>query len=475
VLFDHFCIFRVIMADMFGKGPRKGILGATSMFQSSNRKGVMVTAAGTGINLALGVLYAWSIFKVAISQSIVAGGAGAFHWDPATLNDPYATCCFVFACAMILAGKCQDTYGPRITAMIGGGLVGAGFIWVSQTTDYISWLLGFGVLVGTGIAFGYSPSTPAAIKWYPPQKVGRITGIVVAGFGLASVYIAPLTKYLLGIGGLQSAMLILGIAFLIVVCGLSLMLVNPPDGYVPAGKVERRDASQHNSKKRALFKDKEVRPVQVLKTPAFWLLWVIYFIGAGAGLMVVGNIAGMAKSSLGENAFIAVALLAVGNAMGRVAAGVLSDKIGRKKTLGFIFVFQAVLMFVAISVTGNVGDAAANPFLLVFLTTLIGFNYGANLTVFPSFAKDMWGMKNFGMNYGLLFTAWGVGGLVMSRVSQYLVVSSGSFRISLICASILLLAGTGFIALVRDEKDELRRLLAKTKSKPMLPADAAAS
>jgi MFS transporter, OFA family, oxalate/formate antiporter len=443
------------------------------MFQSSNRKGIMVTAAGTGINLALGVLYAWSIFKVAIKQSIEAGGAGAFHWDPASLNDPYATCCFVFACAMILAGKCQDTYGPRITAIIGGVLVGAGFIWVSQTTDYMGWLLGFGVLVGTGIAFGYSPSTPAAIKWFPPHKIGRITGIVVAGFGLASVYIAPLTKYLLGLGGLQSTMLILGIAFLVIVCGLALMLVNPPEGYMPVGFVERRKLSQNNNEKRALFEDMEVRPTQVLKSPAFWLLWAIYFIGAGAGLMVVGNIAGMAKSSLGEKAFIAVALLAIGNALGRITAGVLSDRIGRKKTLGFIFVFQALLMFVAVSITGNSGNTAADAFLLVFLTTLIGFNYGANLTVFPSFAKDMWGIKNFGMNYGFLFTAWGVGGLVMSRVSQYLTVNTGSFRISLICAGILLLAGTCLIALVKDEKDELRRLLVNPKMKKNLAAKAA--
>jgi MFS family permease len=445
------------------------------MFQSSNRQGVKVAAAGTGINLALGVLYAWSIFKVAIKQSILAGGAGAFHWNPASLNDPYATCCFVFACAMILAGKCQDTYGPRITAMIGGGLVGAGFIWVSQTTDYMSWLIGFGVLVGAGIAFGYSPSTPAAIKWFPPHKVGRITGIVVAGFGLASVYIAPLTTWLLGVGGLQSTMLILGIAFLVIVCGLSLMLVNPPAGYVPGGFVERRKQSPNNTQKRALFEDTEVGPKQVLKSPAFWLLWAIYFIGAGAGLMVVGNIAGMAKSSLGEKAFIAVALLAVGNAMGRLAAGVMSDKIGRKKTLGFIFVFQAVLMFVAVAITGNAGNSATDAFLLVFLTTLIGFNYGANLTVFPSFTKDMWGLKNFGMNYGLLFTAWGVGGLVMSRVSQYLVVQSGSFRISLMCAGVLLLAGACLIAMVKDEKDEMRRMFAKPKSKKTLAANAAAS
>jgi MFS family permease len=203
----------------------------------------------------------------------------------------------------------------------------------------ISWLLGFGVLVGTGIAFGYSPSTPAAIKWFPPHKVGRITGVVVAGFGLASVYIAPLTTWLLGVGQLQSTM----------------------------------------------------------------------------------------------------------------------------------------LMFVAISITCYAANTATNAFLLVFLTTLIGFNYGANLTVFPSFTKDMWGIKNFGMNYGLLFTAWGVGGLVMSRVSQYLVVRSGSFRISLMCAGILLLAGACLIMMVKDEKDQLRRVLVGTKSKKSLAANAAVS
>lgn len=126
--------------------------------------GTIVTMAGTGINLALGVLYAWSIFKGAIKQSIQAGGPGAFQWDPASLNDPYAVCCIVFASMMILAGRIQDKFGPRITAFIGGIFVSLGFVWISQTTSYISWVLGFGVLAGTGIAFGYSAATPAALK-----------------------------------------------------------------------------------------------------------------------------------------------------------------------------------------------------------------------------------------------------------------------------------------------------------------------
>jgi len=427
------------------------------MSTSTKNRGMVVTTAGTGINLALGILYTWSIFKGAIKQSIEAGGSGSFQWDLASLNDPYALCCLVFAIMMQVAGKCQDVYGPRLTAIIGGILVGLGFIWISQSTAYVSWVLGFGVLVGTGIAFGYSSATPAALKWFPPNKAGWITGIVVSGFGLASVYIAPLAQYLLSVWGLQQAMLFFGIAFMVVVCLCACFLANPPTGYKPPGFVDRRKATDVNMKKRKMFQDIEMEPEQVIKTGKFWLLWLLYFIGAGAGLMVIGSVAGMAKSSLGDKAFIAVAILAVGNAAGRIAAGRLSDTFGRKKTLGAIFTGQAIFMFAAIPITGSETSSAL---LLVLLASAIGFNYGANLALFPTFAKDNWGMKNFGVNYGLLFTAWGFGGLIMSRASQTLMVKSGTFTASFMVSGVLLIIGTLIILKMCDEKEEKRQELA---------------
>ena len=408
-------------------------------FHTAN-KGKMVTIAGTGINLALGILYTWSIFKVAIKQSIETGGAGAFNWSQASINDPYAVCCLVFACAMIIAGKCQDTLGPRITAFIGGLLVGLGFIVVSYSTAYMTWIIGFGFLVGTGIAFGYSSATPAALKWYPPSMTGKVAGIVVAGFGLASVYIAPLAKYLLSTYGMQTSMLFFGVAFLIVMSILSMFLVNPPAGYVPKESVKKKEDIPVNNASGTMISD-DVSPSQMMKTPEFWTLWVLYFMSAGAGLMVIGSAAGMAKSSLGESAFIAVALMAIGNAGGRVFAGVMSDKIGRVKTLAGMFVFQAILMFAAIPI---IGAGATSAILLVFLATFIGFNYGANLTLFPSFTKDYWGMKNFGVNYGVIFTAWGAGGFVMSKTSQAIAVSTGSYAASFMIAGILLCVGVFF-------------------------------
>lgn len=437
------------------------------MPQETSDKGKVVTASGTGINLALGVLYTWSIFKGAIKQSIDTGGAGAFNWDLASLNDPYAVCCLVFAFAMILAGKCQDTLGPRTTATIGGILVGLGFIWISQTTAYMSWVLGFGVLVGTGIAFGYSSATPPALKWFPPNKTGKIAGIVVSGFGLASVYIAPLAKYLLTNWGLQKAMLFFGIAFLIIVSILARLLMNPPEGYRPKGFIDRRCSSSDNKETRAKFAEKNITPSEMIKTSSFWLLWVLYFIGSGAGLMVIGSVAGMAKNSFGENAFLVVAILAIGNAGGRIAAGTLSDKIGRSLTIAVIFSAQAVLMFLAIPI---VGSESTNAILLIVLATFIGFNYGANLAIFPSFTKDLWGIKNFGVNYGILFTAWGVGGFVMSKTSQAIMANTGMFSASFMIAGAMLAIGVCMTFLIRNEKEITRREIAKQLTTEPAPA-----
>ncbi len=426
------------------------------MTQPVKHRGWTVTFSGTGINLALGILYTWSIFKEAIKQSIETGGKGAFDWDLASLNDPYAICCIVFAFAMIFAGKCQDRFGPRITAFIGGVLVGIGFIWISQTTDYVSWVLGFGVLAGVGIGFGYASATPPALKWFPPARTGLIAGLVVSGFGLASVYIAPLSKYLLGIWSLQNAMLFFGIAFLVVVCGLSMLLVNPPAGYVPgeaapgvgeqkegirltptiAGWLPESFSTIHSSK--AVEMKRDISPLEIMKRPDFYILWSIFFIGSGAGLMVIGSVAGMAKASMGELAFLVVAILAIGNASGRIIAGIISDRIGRSNTLIVMLLFQAVLMFAAIPIMGSKTISAV---FLVLLTTFIGFNYGTNLSLFPSYTKDLWGLKNFGMNYGIVFSAWGVGGFVMGRMSQMLKASTGSFNSSFMTAGIFLVIG----------------------------------
>ncbi len=424
------------MAGQSGRGTANGKV--TSIRDSGSpgtaNRGWAVALAGTGINLALGVLYTWSLFKGAIEKE--------FGWQGSQLNDPYALCCLVFAFVMILAGRCQDRFGPRLTASIGGLLVGTGMVLISTTNSYALWLLGFGVLVGAGIGFGYSSATPPALKWFPPAKTGLIAGLVVAGFGLAPVYLAPLSQFLLAHYQLRGSMLIFGIAFVVIVCGLAQLLINPPSGYVAGVK---STASATAAKPVAAV---HVAPREILRQPTFWLLWVIYFIGAGAGLMVIGSISGMAKTSMGELAFVAVAVMAIGNAGGRVLAGTLSDRIGRRWTLCLVLFIQAVLMFVAIPITASKDMAAV---VIVLVAALIGANYGANLALFPSYTKDLWGLKSFGVNYGILFTAWGVGGLVLPRLQQTLTAQSGgSYQSSFITAGVLLLVGAGLTLLLKS-------------------------
>ncbi|QNN20785.1 OFA family MFS transporter [Planctomycetales bacterium ZRK34] len=374
--------------------------------------GWRVTMAGVGINLALGVIYAWSVVKKAIPAS--------WEWSDFQKNLPYSIACLVFALTMIPAGRAQDRLGPRWVALAGGVAVGVGMILASLTSNVTMFVLGFGVLTGAGIGMGYAAATPAAVKWFGPHRTGLIAGLVVAGFGLASVYIAPLVKYMVGAfsvtdasgavdtgPGVQMVLMILGVAFLVVVGGLSQLLAVPPAGWKPEG------APVATGKKPVVYESTDRTWQQMLGTPQFYLLWLMYAFAAGAGLMIIANLAPIIKLQAGAEAgnygFLFVALLAIGNAGGRVCAGVVSDKIGRRATMLVFFLFQAGLMFVLPMVNSIA--------VFAIISMLLGANYGANLTLFPSVTKDYFGLKNFGVNYGWVFTAWGVGGLVLAQLS----------------------------------------------------------
>ena len=374
----------------------------TDLAQPVKNHGWRVTFAGLGINLALGVLYSWSI----ISGGIERSAWGEWTTSADARGIPYAVACLVFCLVMVPAGRLQDRFGPRLVATLGGLLVGAGMILASQTTTLAGYVIGFGVLAGAGIGFGYASATPPAVKWFPKAKTGLIAGLVVSGFGLASVYTAPLGQWLITTYDLTTTVLVFGIGFLIVVVGLAQLLKPPPPGYVPAGQTP---PANNNGP----VKKEEYLPKEMLRTWQFYLLWFMYACGAGAGLMIIG----VAKK-IGAQAEVGVALvtgLAIGNGAGRILAGVASDKIGRNTTMCIFFVLQAVLVFLLSLATG--GNFLATASALVVMAAMIGASYGANLSLFPSVTKDYYGARNFGTNYGLVFTAWGIGGYLLSRLA----------------------------------------------------------
>src|SRR5512136_2044269 len=173
-------------------------------------RGWLVTFSGTGLNLALGVLYSWSVFGKQLTDTLDKGG---FGWSKTQAALPYTIAIAFFAGMMVPAGRLQDRFGPRVVATAGAILTGLGLIVSGFATpgSMVPVIIGFGMMAGTGIGLGYASATPAAVKWFPPEKKGLITGIVVSGFGLASVYIAPLSRYLLASYGVSTSFVILGV------------------------------------------------------------------------------------------------------------------------------------------------------------------------------------------------------------------------------------------------------------------------
>lgn len=390
---------------------------------STLNRGWMVTFAGMGINLALGVLYTWSVISKGIPDS--------WGWNETSKSLPYSIACLVFALFMVPAGRLQDKLGPRVAASIGGLLVGVGLIFTSRTTSPVMYILGFGLLAGAGIGFGYAAATPPAVKWFSAAKTGLIAGIVVSGFGLASVYVAPLTNWLIGTWSLQTALMILGAAFLVVVIALAQILQPPPVGYVPEGSVPGNPSAQ-------VAKKDDFSPQEMLRTWQFYVLWFMYVCGAGAGLMVIAKLAAIVKEQAGINlGFVLVAILAIGNGAGRIIAGLVSDKLGRLRTMLICFVLQAVLVFLLSR--ANTGSILASIPVLALISAFIGANYGANLSLFPSITKDYYGLKNFGVNYGLVFTAWGMGGFMLSLLAGNLYDNYHTFAYAYYGASTLLI------------------------------------
>lgn len=395
-------------------------------------KGWLVTFAGTGSLLAMGVLYSWSVISKQIPTE--------WGWTELEKSLPYSVAVLVFALMMAVGGRLQDRFGPRIVVTIGGILGGLGVVISSQTTSPLGYIIGFGVLFGTGIGFAYAAATPAAVKWFPAKRTGLIAGIVLAGFGTASAYVAPMSNALIAAYGIQNSLLYMGIGMTSVVMILSQFIQTPPAGYVPAGSPV---AAPGAAVQRIAY-----TPDQVVKTWQFYSLWLMFAFSAGAGLMVISKLATIVELQAGlKLGFVLVSVLALGNGGGRVIGGMLSDKYGRKPILLGSFIFQAVVIYLLsrASVNNVLGTTPA----LILISALVGANYGSNLSVFPSISKDYYGLKHFGSNYGLVYTAWGLGGFMLSLFAGSVFDATRSFSFAYTLSVILLIVSAAMAAFLK--------------------------
>lgn len=261
-----------------------------------------------------------------------------------------------------------------------------------------------------------------------------ITGIVVSGFGLAPVYIAPLAKHLLGAYGVNGAFRILGVAFTVVTLLLARMITNPPVAVAATATAGSVPAPAPSS---SVWRE-------MVTSRAFYLLYIEYTFAALAGLMIIGHLAkiiAVQSGGLVQTGFMFVASMAVFNAGGRLLAGLLSDKFGRIRTLAVVLLSQACVMLVFPGLNGMAGFFIGSG--------VVGFSYGACLALFPATVADFWGSKNFGLNYGILFTAWGVGGMFGPLLAGRIADASGSYQLAYYIAAALLVGAAALTTITR--------------------------
>lgn len=373
-------------------------------------KAMRILLAGFCINLCLGILYAWSVFNKALVTD--------FGWSAADASSPYAIATIAFSVCLLVAGILQDRMGPRNILILGTTLTGLGMIASSFASSVLMLNLTFGVMTGAGIGFGYACLSPSAMKWFHPSKKGMVNGLIAAGFGLAAIYLAPLTSALITHLGIQTSFMILGAGVLVIAVPLACTINNPPAGYVPA-----EPKLKAGQEAKVVAKVANLSWKAMLKTPQFYALWLMYALAASVGLMIIGNITNIASVQANlPNAVYLASILAIFNSGGRVAAGILSDKIGGVRTLLLAFLLQG----------GNMVLFATfdSEFTLIIGTAIAAVGYGTLLAVFPSITAEFYGLKNYGTNYGVLYTSWGIGGAIGAAVVGYSMTHGGGYNLA---------------------------------------------
>lgn len=388
----------------------------------SNSKKFKILGAATGINFIAGLLYIWSV----ISKGLVS----ELNWSSKEASLPYTIATVSFVIAMVVFGKVQDSKGPRVTATIGSVFLGVGVILSGLTTSPIVMILTFGITAGAGMGIINVSTPPPALKWFPPEKKGMITGIVVAGVGFSSMFYSPLANYLMTNVGISKTFIYIGMVVLIAAVILAQFLENPPIGYIANKSTNSKDETKNNSRSTVDFSWREM-----LKSKDFYKLWIMLGFSSSAGLMIIGHISNIAKVQVNwEGGFLLVIFLAIFNTLGRILGGSISDKVGRVNLMRAIFILQGINMFMF--------SKYSNIPLLALGAAIAGLCYGAGFSVFPATVSDLYGIKNFGINYGLMFTSWGLGGVIGPMTGAIIFDSRGSYTSAYLVAFVLLIIST---------------------------------
>jgi OFA family oxalate/formate antiporter-like MFS transporter len=379
--------------------------------EESNRWAI--AAAGVLMQIALGAVYAWSVFRVPLAKQ--------FGWSISEVTLTFTIAIFALGFASFFGGLWLNRKGPRIVAMTGGALYGAGVFLAGFSGQGLWWLyLSYGLIGGIGLGFGYIVPVAVLVKWFPDRR-GLITGIAVGGFGAGALITAPVATRLIESVGVLKTFEYLGIAYLVVTVFAGYFMQNPPADWKPVGwSPAATQGGQRSTRDYTLG--------EALKAWQWWVLWLLLFINTSAGISIISQESPMFQELAHVSALAAasmVGIASIGNAFGRVFWAWLSDLITRRMTFFSMFVVQVALFwfypdFHSAAVLGTV-------------TFVILMCYGGGFGTMPAFTADYFGPKNVGPIYGLMLTAWSFasvfGPLLTARMRELSHAYSGALHV----------------------------------------------
>lgn len=380
------------------------------------------------------LLYAWSVFIKPLSTE--------FGWTRADIALAYAICLLVFGLMTYPAGRLSDKYGPRPVVAIGAIILGIGFYLSGFVQTKSQLYLTYGLIAGFGGGLVYLPPIATAPKWWPDRRA-LATGFAVVGLGLGSFIMAPLATYIINDlyppNGWRYVFRFVGIAMGIMGIVAAACLKVPPSGWKPAGWKPPQTTGRAVQKK-----TRDYTFGETIRTMQFWLLYLAYFCGSFAGLMVIGHIAGhgIDRGLLPMQAATAVSSLAIFNAASRILIGAVADKAGTKTCFFAIFVLQVAAM-VALYPAGS------TAIFLWVVAALIGWNYGSMFTLFPATCLNYFGPTAQGSNYGLLFTSFGLAGFAGPYIGGLLKDMTGTYYVPFVVGAVVVAISVIISALVK--------------------------
>jgi len=377
------------------------------------------------------LLYAWSVFIKPLNAE--------FGWNRADIALAFAIACLVFGLMTFPAGRLSDRFGPRIVVFCGGIALGTGFVLSGYIQAKWQLYISYGLISGFGGGLVYLPPIATAPKWWPDRK-GLATGLAVVGLGLGSFIMAPLATYIIERVGWRYVFMYAGIGMGIMAILASFCLRVPPANWKPNGRITSKENEPGSHAH-------DYSHQETYRTAQFWLLYVAYFCGSFAGLMVIGHIVGHGRDQ-GMDPMMAAAAagwLAITNAASRVLIGQVADKIGTRGSFIGIFLLQAVAIVLLY-------PSAKACWALWAVSAFIGWNYGAMFTLFPATCLQYFGPTAQGSNYGLLFTSWGLAGFAGPYVGGWLKDVTGTYHTPFIVAAIVVAVSVAIVATIREPK-----------------------